>query len=53
MKNFLWLVLLLPMFVVGQDSIRVDIGNPHATVYTHLYFLQSDSYELKKRQKLF
>jgi MscS family membrane protein len=51
MKNFLWLVLLLPMFVVGQDSIRVDIGNPHATVYTHLYFLQSDSYEPKKAAK--
>ena len=51
MKNFLWLVLLLPMFVVGQDSIRVDVRNPHATIYTHLYFLQSDSYEPEKASK--
>ena len=51
MKYFLWLVLLLPMFTVGQDSIRVDVSNPHATVYTHLYFLQSDSYEPKKAAK--
>ena len=48
MNKFLWLVLFLPMFTVGQDSIRVDVSNPHATIYTHLYFLQSESYEPKK-----
>ena len=48
MNKFLWLAVLLPMFTVAQDSIRVDVSNPHATIYTHLYFLQSDSYEPKK-----
>ena len=51
MKNFLWLLLLLPICTIAQDSIRVDMSNPHATVYTHLYFLQSDSYEPKKAAK--
>ncbi|WP_298878872.1 mechanosensitive ion channel family protein [uncultured Polaribacter sp.] len=51
MKRFLFLVLLLPLFSVAQDSIKVDISNPHATVYTHLYFLQTDSYEPIKAAK--
>lgn len=51
MKKFLFLVLLFPLFVNAQDSIRVDLSNPHAVIYTHLYFLQSDSYEPKKAAK--
>ena len=51
MKRFLWLLLLVPLFTTAQDSIRVDMSNPHATVYTHLYFLQSDSYEPNKAAK--
>ncbi len=39
------------MFTVAQDSIRVDMSNPHATVYTHLYFLQTDTYAPKKAAK--
>ena len=42
---------MLPMCMIAQDSIRVDISNPQATVYTHLYFLQSDSFEPKKAAK--
>ena len=51
MKRFLWLLLFIPLFTIAQDSIRVDMSNPHATVYTHLYFLQSDSYQPKKAAK--
>jgi len=51
MKKIFWLLLLLPLFTAAQDSIRVDLSTPHATVYTHLYFLQSDSYEPKKAAK--
>mgnify|MGYP000609207064 FL=1 len=51
MKKYLWCLLLLPMFSIAQDSIRVDISNPHATVYTHLYFLQSDSFDPQKAAK--
>ena len=31
--------------------MNVDLSNPHATLYTHLYFLQSDSYQPKKAAK--
>ena len=51
MKNYLWVFLLFPIFSIAQDSIRVDLSNPHATVYTHLYFLQSDSFDPKKSAK--
>lgn len=51
MKNFLWFLIFLPIFANAQDSIRVNMSNPHATVYTHLYFLQSDSYAPKKAAK--
>lgn len=51
MKKFFWLLLFIPFFADAQDSIRVDLSNPHAAIYTHLYFLQSDSYEPKKAAK--
>ena len=51
MKIFLWFLLLLPIFTNAQEEILVDLSNPHATVNTHLYFLQTDSYEPKKAAK--
>jgi MscS family membrane protein len=39
------------MLSMAQDSTRVDLSNPHATVQTHLYFLQSDSFDPKKAAK--
>ena len=51
MRKFLWFLLFLPTFIVAQDSIRVDLSNPHAAIYTHLYFLQSDTYQPKKAAK--
>ncbi|MGB0879902.1 MAG: mechanosensitive ion channel family protein [Polaribacter sp.] len=51
MKQFLWLLFFIPFFITAQDSIRVDLSNPNATIYTHLYFLQSDSYQPKKAAK--
>ena len=51
MKKFFWLLLFISFFANAQDSIRVDLSNPHAAIYTHLYFLQSDSYEPKKAAK--
>ena len=51
MKRFFWILLFVSYFSNAQDSIRVDMSNPHATVYTHLYFLQSDSYQPKKAAK--
>ena len=52
MRNLFWLLFLVSFITNAQkDSVRVDLSNPHATMYTHLYFLQSDSYEPKKAAK--
>lgn len=50
-KKISWLLLIIPLFTIAQDSIPVNVSNPHATVYTHLHFLQSESYNPKKAAK--
>ncbi|MFY0629819.1 MAG: mechanosensitive ion channel family protein [Flavobacteriaceae bacterium] len=30
---------------MAQEAPKVDLSNPRATVYTHIYFLQNDSYK--------
>ncbi len=35
----------------SQEMVQVDLSNPNATIYTHLYFLQSDSFEPSKAAK--
>lgn len=48
MRNFLIsLVLLLPVFAIGQDksgSPEVNLSSPYQTVYTHLANLQDESF---------
>ena len=51
MKKFLWLLVFIPFISKAQDSTKVNISNPHATIYTHLYFLQDDTYEPVKASK--
>lgn len=51
MKKFLFLVFIFPLFTLAQEDVKVDLSNPNATVYTHIYFLQNDSYEPKKAAK--
>ena len=51
MKNLCWLLVFVPFLSNAQDSTRVDLRNPYATIYTHLYFLQEDSYEPSKSAK--
>jgi MscS family membrane protein len=48
MKKFLFLFFLVSFFTKAQETVHVDISNPHATIYTHLYFLQDDSYQPEK-----
>lgn len=48
MKNLLWFTFFLSVFANAQQHVVIDLSNPHATIYTHLYFLQEDSYEPKK-----
>ncbi len=45
MKKLAFLFFWITAFVWSQDSTRVDISNPNATIYNHIYFLQKDSYK--------
>ena len=48
MKKLLFLFILLPLLSVGQSQKQVDLSNPNATIYTHIYFLMPDSYDVNK-----
>jgi MscS family membrane protein len=49
MRKFLFALFLVNSFVsLAQEEVQVDLSNPKATVYTHIYFLQDDSYAPKK-----
>jgi MscS family membrane protein len=34
--------------VFGQSQKKVDLSSPNATIYTHIYFLMPDSYDVNK-----
>ena len=55
MKKISWILLFLPFYLIAQnqnlDSVSVNLSNPNATLNTHLYFLQEDSYQPKKAAK--
>lgn len=49
MKRLLLVFLLFSTIAIAaQDSTKVNLTNPNATIYTHLYFLQSDTYQPEK-----
>jgi MscS family membrane protein len=48
MKNITLLFVLLSTFVFSQNKVKVDLSNPNSTIYTHLFFLQPNSYEPEK-----
>ena len=47
MKKILFLLLFIPWVSFSQEDVKVDLSTPKATVYTHIYFLQEDSYKPK------
>jgi len=51
MKRFLLVFLLFSFAGLAQEEVKVDLSNPKATVYTHIYFLQDDSDEPQKAAK--
>jgi MscS family membrane protein len=51
MKNILFLLLFVSNLAFGQKAPEVDLSNPRATIYTHIYFLQTTSYQPKKAAK--
>jgi MscS family membrane protein len=48
MKKITLFFLLLSATIIAQKKVKVDLSSPNATLYTHLYFLQSDSYQPEK-----
>ena len=48
MKKLVLFFLLLASTLIAQNKVKVDLSNPNSTIYTHLYFLQTDSYEPEK-----
>ena len=48
MKKLLFLFLLTSLVSFGQNQKQVNLSNPNATIYTHIYFLMPDSYDVDK-----
>jgi MscS family membrane protein len=48
MKRIVILFAFVSTFIWGQEEVNVDLSNPNSAIYTHLYFLQDDSYEPEK-----
>lgn len=48
MKKLLLFIILLSTSLFAQKKVEIDLSSPNSTIYTHLYFLQSDSYDPEK-----
>jgi MscS family membrane protein len=48
MKKITFFFVLLATSVFSQTEVDKDLASPHATIYTHLFALQEDSYDLEK-----
>lgn len=52
MKKYIAFLLLLNFSLFAQNKeVQVDLSSPRTTIYTHLYFLQEDSFDAKKAAK--
>lgn len=51
MKKIILFCLLISTSIFAQKEVKVDLSSPNSVIYTHLYFLQSDSYEPEKAAK--
>ncbi len=51
MKKIFIPVFLFSLCSIAQVKDSVDLSNPNATIYTHIYYLQQDSYQPKKSAK--
>jgi len=48
MKKILFLFFLICSIANSQTTNNESLKSPYATIYTHLFYLQEDSYDLKK-----
>ena len=48
MKKIQLFFLLFSSIIIAQTSVKVDLSNPNSTIYSHIHFLQDDSYKPSK-----
>lgn len=48
MKRIALFFLIISSTLTAQNNVKVDLSSPNSAIYTHLYFLQPDSYEPEK-----
>lgn len=48
MKKIAILFLFISLFAQSQNKGKVDLSNPKATLYTHIYFLMPENYDVDK-----
>jgi len=48
MKKISLFFLLISSIIFAQNKVKVDLSSPNSVIYTHLFFLQPDSYEPEK-----
>lgn len=51
MKKICLLFLLITTSIFSQEPVKIDLSNPNATILTHWYFLQENSYEPENAAK--
>ncbi|MDT7832466.1 mechanosensitive ion channel family protein [Flavobacteriaceae bacterium S356] len=51
MRKIFLLAFLFSLSTVAQVKDSVNLDNPNATIYTHIYYLQQDSYQPEKSAK--
>ncbi|MFY0603839.1 MAG: mechanosensitive ion channel family protein [Flavobacteriaceae bacterium] len=51
MKKILLLAFLFSLNSIAQVKDSVNLSNPNSAIYTHIYYLQQDSYEPEKSAK--
>lgn len=38
MKRFIWLFVFITFYANAQDTVEVNLSNPHATIYSLVFF---------------
>ena len=51
MKKIIFLFLFVNQLSFTQETVKVDLSNPNATIQTHLYFLQNNTYQPENSAK--
>jgi len=48
MKKLAYLLLFVSLYSYSQTKVKVDLRTPNSTLFTHIYFLTPENYDLAK-----